>query len=69
MRLVVARRRDDIDGPVPELDLRETVRPVGEVIELLHTLEVVPHDARVRLMRELGITSAVIQVPVRVDDE
>ena len=64
--LIVTRRRYHIDGPPTQLDLGDSVRPIGEVIEVPDARRVVAHDFDVGHVHELRVTRTMVEMPMGV---
>src|SRR5262249_52121128 len=64
LSLVVARRRNHIDGSIPKIDLSETVGPIDEVVVLANAFHVECNHLNIGQARELSITGAMVKMPM-----
>src|SRR5579859_5585760 len=63
-RFVVPWCRDHIDCSITKIDLCATLGPISKRVVFSNALDIKSHYPRIGERRELGITGAMIKVPV-----
>jgi len=69
LSLVVPWRGNHIDRSITEIDLRETVGPIGEFVVAPNAVDIKTNHVGIGKMCELCITGAVIKVPMGMNDK
>src|SRR5262249_17229629 len=67
--LVVTRCGYHLDSAITEIDLRETLGPIGEVVEATDVVTIKPNDLYIGEMSELFIACPMVAVSMRMDYE
>ena len=62
-------RRDRIDNPPSQINLRYTVGPVRELIKMPHAVQIESHNLNIWQAGKLPISQTMVIVPVRMHDE
>src|SRR5262249_38058881 len=66
---VMAGSRYHIYGSVAQFDLRDTVRPIDEVVVLANAVKVPANHLNIGQIRELTVARTMVTMPMRVNHE